>query len=109
MRTILFLLLYLLQIFVVGVSRTVAIRLFLEGLLIFGIGGMAIVYVLAPFLDGLFCRVPSKILIAAGAVLLELFAADQAYSAGHKGITDYKAQTEQQELRKVTAARRPPR
>ncbi len=56
---------------------------------------MAIIYVLAPSLDGLFRRVPSRVLMAAGLVLLLLFAADQFYSAGHpntgKGITDYEA------------------
>ncbi len=70
-------------------------RICAEGLLVFGIGGMAIIYVLAPFLDGLFRRLPSRVLMAAGLVLLLLFAADQFYSAGHpntgKGITDYEA------------------
>ncbi len=70
-------------------------RICAEGLLVFGIGGMAIVYVAAPFLDGLFRRVPSRMLIAIGIILLCLFAADQAYSAGHpnegKGITDYQS------------------
>ena len=57
---------------------------------------MAIVYVLAPFLDGLLRRVPPRVLIAAGILLLCLFAADQVYSSGHpnegKGITDYQSQ-----------------
>ncbi len=70
-------------------------RICAEGLLVFGIGGMAIVYVLAPFLDGLFRRIPSKALIAAGVVLLAVFAADQVYSSMHpnegKGITDYQS------------------
>ena len=52
-------------------------------------------YVLAPFLDGLFRRIPSKALIAAGVVLLAVFAADQVYSSMHpnegKGITDYQS------------------
>ncbi len=69
-------------------------RICAEGLLVFGIGGMAIVYVLAPFLDGLFRRMPPKTLMAAGLILLVLFAADQVYSSGHpnmgKGITDYE-------------------
>ncbi len=71
-------------------------RICAEGLLVFGIGGMAIVYVLAPFLDGLLRRVPPRMLIAAGILLLCLFAADQVYSSGHpnegKGITDYQSQ-----------------
>lgn len=70
-------------------------RICAEGLLVFGIGGMAIVYVLAPFLDGLFRKVPRKALIGAAVTLLVIFAADQAYSAKHpnqgKGITDYEA------------------
>ena len=78
-------------------------RYFLRGLkntLVFGIGGMAIVYVLAPFLDGLFRRIPSKALIAAGVVLLAVFAADQVYSSMHpnegKGITDYQSRIQMQ-------------
>ncbi|MCI9337641.1 MAG: DUF975 family protein [Lachnospiraceae bacterium] len=73
-------------------------RICAEGLLVFGIGGMAIVYVLAPFLDGLFRKVPPKLLIAAGVVALAVFAADQVYSWGHpnegKGITDYQTRAE---------------
>ena len=69
-------------------------RICAEGLLVFGIGGMAIIYVLAPFLDGLFRRMPPKLLMAAGVVLLLFFAADQIYSSAHpntgKGITDYE-------------------
>lgn len=77
-------------------------RICAEGLLVFGIGGMAIVYVLAPFLDGLFRRVPPKMLMAAGLILLALFAADQVYSSGHpnmgKGITDYEAAVPAEEV-----------
>ncbi len=69
-------------------------RVCAAGLLVFGIGGMAIIYVLAPFLDGLFRRIPQKLLMAAGVVLLLFFAADQIYSSAHpntgKGITDYE-------------------
>ncbi len=70
-------------------------RICAEGLLVFGIGGMAIVYVLAPFLDGLFRRVPQKVLIGIGLTLLLLFTADQIYSSRYpnegKGITDYQS------------------
>ena len=75
-------------------------RICAEGLLVFGIGGMAIVYVLAPFLDGLLRRLPSGLLIGAGIILLCLFAADQVYSSGHpnegKGITDYQSRIQMQ-------------
>ena len=70
-------------------------RICAEGLLVFGIGGMAIVYVLAPFLDGLFRRIPEKILIGAAVALLLIFGADQLYSMGHpnqgEGITSGEA------------------
>ena len=75
-------------------------RICAEGLLVFGIGGMAIVYVLAPFLDGLLRRLPSGLLIGVGILLLCLFAADQVYSSGHpnegKGITDYQSRIQMQ-------------
>lgn len=75
-------------------------RICAEGLLVFGIGGMAIVYVLAPFLDGLLRRLPSGVLIWAGIILLCLFAADQVYSSAHpnegKGITDYQSRIQMQ-------------
>ena len=68
-------------------------RICAEGLLVFGVGGMAIVYVLAPFLDELFRKIPMKIMIIAAVILTGIFAADQVYSAEHpnegKGITDY--------------------
>ncbi len=70
-------------------------RICAEGLLVFGIGGMAIVYVLAPFLDGVFRRLPVKALMAAGLILIGIFAADQIYSSIHpnegEGITSYEA------------------
>ena len=79
-------------------------RICAEGLLVFGIGGMAIVYVLAPFLDGLFRRISPRLLIAAGVVLLTIFTADQLYSSGHpnegKGITDYQTRAKVWEVGK---------
>lgn len=68
-------------------------RICAEGLLVFGVGGMIIVYVLAPVLDNLIRRIPHNCVVAAGAVLMALFLADQAYSSRHpnegKGITSY--------------------
>lgn len=68
-------------------------RICAEGLLTFGLGGMLIVYVLAPVLDNLIRQIPYKTLIVACLVLICVFAADQIYSKKYpnegKGITDY--------------------
>ena len=68
-------------------------RICAEGLLVFGLGGVAIVYLVAPLLDNLLRRISRKILIPLCAVLLVLYCADQRYSSVHpntgKGITDY--------------------
>ena len=69
-------------------------RICAEGLLVFGLGGLAIVYVLAPLLDNMIRRVKGRALVCASLVLTVLFAGDTAYSMVHpnagKGITDYK-------------------
>lgn len=66
-------------------------RICAEGLLVFGIGGVAIVYVLAPILDNAIRRIPVKLLVAVCVSLLLAFCADEIYSAEHpntgKGIT----------------------
>lgn len=68
-------------------------RICAEGLLTFGVGGMVIVYVLAPVLDNLIRRIPYKVLIATCLILISIFTVDQIYSKKHpnegKGITDY--------------------
>lgn len=62
-----------------------------EGLLVFGLGGLAIVYLLAPFLDNLLHKVNVKVLAVIAAVLLVAYIGDQMYSSKHpnegKGIT----------------------
>lgn len=67
-------------------------RICAEGLLVFGLGGMAVVYLLAPMLDNWLRRFPVNILAPVCLALLLLFAADQLYSSKHpntgKGITD---------------------
>lgn len=69
-------------------------RICAEGLLTFGLGGLALVYLLAPALDNLLNRLDVRKLAAVAAVLLVLYCADQVYSAQHPnigaGITDYK-------------------
>ena len=66
-------------------------RVCAEGLLVFGIGGLAIVYVLAPFFDNIIQRFQPRVMILACSMLLGLFLTDQVYSAGSpnagKGIT----------------------
>lgn len=79
-------------------------RICAEGLLVFGLGGMAIVYVAAPLLDDLIRKIPYKILIPVCITLLAVFGADEVYSNRHpntgKGITDYTgAWIEEQEVR----------
>lgn len=69
-------------------------RICAEGLLVFGIGGIAIVYMLAPLLDNQIQRIRSWILIPLCLMLLTGFAVDNIYSAQYpnsgKGITDYE-------------------
>lgn len=76
-------------------------RICAEGLLVFGLGGLAIVYVLAPILDNQICRIPGKALVPVSLALAAVFVGDLAYSSVHpnegKGITDYqKAETEEE-------------
>lgn len=70
-------------------------RICAEGLLVFGVGGMMIVYVLAPLLDNVIRRIPYRRLVMLNLLLIGLFAIDQSYSAVHpnegKGITNYSA------------------
>ena len=69
-------------------------RICAEGLLTFGLGGLAIVYLLAPALDDLLRRANVRVLTVVAAVLLVAYCCDQVYSAQHPntgaGITDYK-------------------
>ena len=68
-------------------------RICAEGLLIFGLGGLAIVYVLAPLLDNMIRKINKKILISLCIILLAIFTIDQCYSHYYpnegKGITNY--------------------
>lgn len=69
-------------------------RICAEGLLAFGMGGMLMVYVLAPFLDQIIRQIPFKPLAISCVLLVGVFGADQVYSSGHpnvgRGITDYQ-------------------
>lgn len=65
-------------------------RICAEGLFVFGVGGMALVYIVAPIIDSLFRRVNAKFTIIICIVLLTLFISDQIYSSKYpnsgKGI-----------------------
>ena len=70
-------------------------RICAEGLLVFGIGGLAIVYVIAPMIDDLVSWFNEKKVMAVCTVLMVLFLADVVYSQIHpntgKGVTDIEA------------------
>lgn len=55
-------------------------RICAEGLLVFGLGGMVVVYFVAPMFDNFLHRFKRKTLIVMCAVLIALFCADQVYS-----------------------------
>ena len=67
-------------------------RICAEGLLVFGLGGLAIVYLVAPTLNQLLDRINRKALLCVALVLLVSYIGDQVYSAQHPnsghGITD---------------------
>ncbi|MBQ1513308.1 MAG: DUF975 family protein [Bifidobacterium sp.] len=67
-------------------------RICAEGLLVFGLGGLAIVYLVAPTLNQLLDRINRKALFCVALVLLVAYIGDQAYSSQHPnsghGITD---------------------
>ena len=68
-------------------------RICAEGLLVFGLGGCAFIYIFAPRLDDLIEKIPLKIQITLCVILMGLFITDQAYSHKHPntgaGVTDY--------------------
>lgn len=68
-------------------------RICAEGLLVFGIGGVCVVYFIAPLLDNKLRKIPFKIQVILAVVLMIIFMTDVVYSAKHpnsgKGITDY--------------------
>lgn len=56
-------------------------RICLYSSLLFGLGGMLLVWLLGPLFYSLYRRIPRKIQTGAGLLLLALFLADAAYSA----------------------------
>lgn len=70
-------------------------RICAEGLLVFGVAGAAVVYYLAPAIDGVIRKIKPAVAITLAAVLLTVFLADNAYSNIHPnegpGVTDVTA------------------
>lgn len=68
-------------------------RICAEGLIVFGLGGCAFLYLIAPLFDELFRKIPKKIAVVICVILLCAFAADAAYSViqpnSGQGITSY--------------------
>lgn len=66
-------------------------RICAEGLLVFGLGGLAIVYLVAPVLDDLLNKINRKVLLVVTIVLLFIYMGDKVYSDQHpntgEGIT----------------------
>ena len=69
-------------------------RICAEGLLVFGLGGIAIVYIVAPLLDNIIKKIDHKKLVTICCILVILFVTDNIYSRKTpntgKGITDYQ-------------------
>ncbi len=68
-------------------------RICAEGMLVFVIGGMAFVYMIAPIVDNVIKKVKKEILIPICIILITMFSIDFVYSLKNpntgKGITDY--------------------
>ena len=69
-------------------------RVCFEGLLVFGLGGCAVTYLVAPILDDLYNKISPKLRIIICAILIMFYGVDFAYSTIHpnagEGITDYE-------------------
>jgi len=55
-------------------------RVCAEGLFVFGVAGMAFIYVLAPLIDDKIRKIPSKILLPISLILVSTFVCDTIYS-----------------------------
>ena len=68
-------------------------RICAEGLLVFGLGGIAVVYLIAPFMDNMIKKKSLKVLVPICVILISVFISDSIYSHFNpntgKGITDY--------------------
>ncbi|MCD2491860.1 DUF975 family protein [Lacrimispora sp. NSJ-141] len=78
-------------------------RICAEGLLVFGLGGCAFIYILAPLImNSLIKKIPIKVRILLCVVLISAFAGDYFYSRSNpntgQGITDYAWECRPEEL-----------
>lgn len=68
-------------------------RICLEGLLVFGLGGLVVVYVAAPFFDNFLNKFNKSTLVIISIILISLFVLDQIHAKSHpnmgKGISHY--------------------
>lgn len=69
-------------------------RICLEGLIVFGLGGAAVTYLIGPILNELYSKIKPRVSLVICIVLLTLYGTDLGYSSYHpnvgKGITDYE-------------------
>lgn len=66
-------------------------RICAEGLLLFGVGGLAVVYLAAPLIDSLVQKIRPRFLIPLCIALVALFCADQVYSARYPNASEEAA------------------
>ena len=69
-------------------------RICAEGLLVFGLGGIAVVYFIAPLLDNIIKKINKNLVLTISIVLISIFMMDKIYSSKYpnvgKGITSYQ-------------------
>lgn len=63
-------------------------RVCLEGLLVFGAGGCLFIYVAAPLIEDLLCKIPKKAAWAVAAILLMVFLTDIIHAQKHPNMGD---------------------
>ena len=63
-------------------------RVCLYSALLFGVGGLLLVWLVSPLFYSFYCRIPLKIQVGVGLLLVVLFTADATYSAmrPHVGV-----------------------
>lgn len=68
-------------------------RICAEGLLVFGLGGIAVVYFIAPLLDNIIKKLNKNVVVVVSIILITIFVVDKVYSSKYpnigEGITSY--------------------
>ena len=67
-----------------------------EGLLIFGVGCIACIYIATPLMDNLFCRMSFKVSAIICAILLTLFISDNIYSRKYPNLEGMSPKTREE-------------